>query len=242
MPGVVGIIQARMGSTRLPGKTLAPILGRPLIGVLLERVRGSAAVEEWVVATSVDSRDDPLARAVERLGVRVSRGSEDDVLDRFYRAAEQLHPRIVLRLTGDNPLLDGAFVDMVARRFSEQPCDYAETTQSKTYPLGLSVEIMTFEALSQAWSEDSSLQGREHVTPFLYRNSQRFRVVHLTGQREYSPVRCTVDTPADLEFIRQLFSHFGRTTFSWQEAVEAARQHPEWSQINRHVEQRKVDS
>lgn len=240
MGNVIGIVQARMGSLRLPGKSLAPLLGRPMLQVLMERVRPAQIVDHWIIATTQLAADECIAELSRQLGIECFRGSENDCLDRYYQAALQANAHTVVRLTGDNPLMDGSFVDWSVSQFlnADPPLDYTESSTSKTFPLGLSLEVFSFDALRSAWKEDPSPDSREHVCPFIYEHPERFRTGKLRGPYDYSHMRWTVDTEADLEFARTVFESFGRTDFSWLDAAQRIEQHPEWLEINRHVVQR----
>jgi spore coat polysaccharide biosynthesis protein SpsF len=238
---IVGILQARMGSTRLPGKVLAPILGRPLLARLLERIRPARLVDQWIVAATHLPPDDAVESLVAQMGFPCFRGHPDDCLDRYYQAASTYSASHIVRVTGDNPLVDAGFVDWVVEQYlaSDPRCDYAASSLSRTFPVGLSAEVFSFESLAAAWREDAS-ETREHVTPYIYMNPQRFRVCPLRAERDYSSLRWTVDTPEDLEFVRSVFEFFDRADFTWQEALEAVLAHPEWSAKNAHVSQRTI--
>ncbi len=239
---VVGIVQARMGSTRLPGKSMAPLMGRPMLAVLLERVKSAQRVSEWMVATSALPIDDPIAELTSRLGVGCFRGSENDCLDRYYQASRQAGADVIVRITGDNPLVEASFVDWSLEQFlgSSSETEYMDSSSSNTFPLGLSLEIFSYSALQVAWREDRSPHMREHVTPFIREHPHRFPTCLLHADADYSFMRWTVDTAEDLKFVRSLFESFGRLDFSWREALDRVQQHPEWMEINRHVVQRTV--
>jgi|ERR1017187_663447 spore coat polysaccharide biosynthesis protein SpsF len=237
---VIGIVQARMGSSRLPGKSLTPLLGRPMLQVLMERVLPAQRVDHWIIATTQLPMDDRIEELARQLGVRYFRGSENDCLDRYYQAARQANAGTIVRLTGDNPLMDASFVDWSVEQFlqSDPSVDYTESSTSKTFPLGLSLEVLSFPALQTAWKEDPSPDTREHVSPYIYQHPERFRLGKLCGPYDYSHMRWTVDTDADLQFVRTVFENFGRTDFSWLEAAQKIEQNPEWLDINRRVVQR----
>jgi spore coat polysaccharide biosynthesis protein SpsF len=237
---VIGIVQARMGSSRLPGKSLTPLLGRPMLQVIMERVLPAQRVDHWVIATTSLPMDDRIEDVARQLGVQSFRGSENDCLDRYYQAARQAHAGTVVRLTGDNPLMDASFVDWSVEQFlqSDPPVDYTESSTSKTFPLGLSLEVISFPALETAWKEDPSPETREHVSPYIYQHPDQFRLGKLYGPYDYSHMRCTVDTEDDLRFVRTVFESFARTDFSWLEAAQEIEQHPQWLDINRHIVQR----
>lgn len=243
MPGnVVGIVQARMGSTRLPGKSLALLLNRPMLQVLLERILPSEKVDSWIIATTELPIDDAIEDLAGRLGVQSFRGSENDCLDRYYQAARQAGANTIVRLTGDNPMMDASFVDWSVAQFLKAmpPVDYVESSTSKTFPLGLSLEVVSFQALERAWKEDTSPATREHVCPYIYERPEEFRLGKLSGPYNYSHMRWTVDTDADLEFVRKVFEDFGHIQFSWLQAAQKIENHPEWLEINKHVVQRSV--
>jgi spore coat polysaccharide biosynthesis protein SpsF len=202
-PRVVGIIQARMGSTRLPGKTLADIGGRPLLQHVIERARAAGSINEIVVATTWLPVDRPIHDLAERCGVHCFAGSVDDVLDRFYQAAWLSHADVVVRLTADDPFKDPRIIDRVVARLLENPrIDYASNTVTPTFPEGLDVEAIRFRALEEAWTHAVRPSDREHVTPFVWRQPTRFQLAEVCHPRDLSHLRWTIDYPQDLEFAR----------------------------------------
>jgi len=237
---ILGIIQARMGSTRLPQKVFMDIGGRPMLEIVLERLSQSKLVDEWVIATTTNPRDDALVAFAQAHSALVFRGSEEDLTDRFYQCAKEHKADVIVRATSDNPLVDGAFADVAVREFLSSQVDYAGATLGKTYPLGLNVEVFGFDGLEQAWREDKNPAWREHVTPFFYMQPERFACLGLTFERDVHALRWTVDTPEDMAFARAVFAHFGRWDFGWREALTACEAHPEWGAINAQIEQKKV--
>lgn len=222
----LGIIQARMGSTRLPGKVLAELAqGMPLLEVLVRRVRSSRRVDSWLLATSTLAANDPLADLAKRLDLPCYRGSEEDVLDRFYQAALPIQPDVVVRLTADNPVVDGTFVDEVVEVFAAGDWDYVAPDPA-SYPYGMSAEVFRFNLLRQAWTQAQDPYEREHVTPWLYRDSKSVRVHRLRGTSTDGDLRLTVDDSADLERVRRLFLQIGSIEFSWRDAVTLLRGQP----------------
>jgi spore coat polysaccharide biosynthesis protein SpsF len=211
-----------------------------MLQVLMERVLPAQRVDHWIIATTQLPMDDRIEELARQLGVRYFRGSENDCLDRYYQAARQANAGTIVRLTGDNPLMDASFVDWSVEQFlqSDPSVDYTESSTSKTFPLGLSLEVLSFPALQTAWKEDPSPDTREHVSPYIYQHPERFRLGKLCGPYDYSHMRWTVDTDADLQFVRTVFENFGRTDFSWLEAAQKIEQNPEWLDINRRVVQR----
>lgn len=241
-PHVVAVVQARTGSSRLPGKVLADLEGRPLLARVLERAGRARSLDELVLATTTLAEDDAVALLAGELGVPCFRGSAEDCLDRLYRAATASRANVVVRLTGDNPILEGELVDWAVGRFlsAEPACDYVSTALSGTFPLGLGVEVMAYGALELAWREAKEPAWREHVTPFIYKQPERFRICRLVSEPDYSHIRLTVDTPEDLTLVRRVFAHFGHDRFGWRDAVALLEQHPDWVELNRHVAQRTV--
>lgn len=237
---ILGIIQARLGSTRLPEKIFLDLGGKPMLEIVLERLQASKLVDEWVIATTTNPRDDALAAFAQAHHAPVFRGSEEDLTDRFYQCAKQHKADVIVRATGDNPLVDGDFVDLAVREYLGSQVDYAGATLGKTYPLGLNVEVFGFDGLTQAWQEDKNPAWREHVTPFFYMQPARFACLGLTFERNVHFMRWTVDTPEDLAFARAVFAHFGRCDFGWREALEACEARPDWVAINQQIEQKKV--
>jgi glutamate-1-semialdehyde 2,1-aminomutase len=230
----VAIVQARMGSTRFPNKVMRPVCGVPLIGLLLERLSKARRVDQIVLATSIDARNDSLASYAESIGYPVFRGSESDVLDRYYRAARHFAADVVVRVTGDCPLLDPNIVDGVIELFERSSADYAANVSPPTFPDGLDVEVMSFAALERAWGEELSARQREHVTPYI-RESDRYKRVNLANAVDESKERWTVDEPEDLAVIKRVFEEFRpRRDFAWTEVLALRDAHPGWFEINRH--------
>lgn len=200
------ILQARMGSTRLPGKMLRPIhAGRGALELMLERVRQARSLAQVVVATTTLAEDDALEALCRRLGVACFRGDPADVLDRYYRCALAFDARATLvRLTGDCPLHDPAVIDRVVAFFQGGDYDYAANTHPPTFPDGLDTEVFRFTALEAAWRQATLASEREHVTYHLYTHPQTFRIGNLAQAEDLSALRWTLDEPRDLEFIRQV--------------------------------------
>lgn len=205
-PRILAIVQARTSSTRLHGKVLRPILGRPMLVLQLERLKRSMTLTDLVVATSSDPSDDALAEVCAREEVNCFRGDLEDVLDRFIHAARSYSPDLVVRLTGDCPLADPALIDEIVTRFSASDLDYLSNCEPASYPDGLDVEVMRFSALETAWAEAILPSHREHVTPFIRRQPERFRIGnHLSDEVDRSGMRWTVDEEEDFEFVKLVY-------------------------------------
>ena len=236
---IVAVVQARMGSSRLPGKVLKGLGGQSVLARVVQRLRRSSLISEVVVATSVSSGDEAVVREAERLNVGCFRGSEADVLDRFYRAARAFHADTVVRITSDCPLIDPEITDQTIRAFLNEQPDYASNGLERTYPRGLDTEAMTAEALARAWRKANEPYQREHVTPFLYEHPELFRILSVTNDIDCSAHRWTLDTPEDLEFIRAVYERFGDgDDFSWREVLQLVEREPALSQLNSQVQQK----
>lgn len=237
----IAIVQARMGSSRLPGKVLEVFAGKTALEHCVERTRACAAIDDVVIATTVEPRDDVLVDLCRAKGWRWSRGSEHDVLDRYYQAACALAPRHVVRITSDCPLTDPVVLDGLIARYRDDDLDYASTSlPAPTFPIGISAEVMRFEALERAWREDTNPAWREHVTPYLYRHPERFRIGGFGCDADYTHLRWTLDTPEDATLIRLLFDHFAGQPFGWRDALAVMEAHPAWQTINAAVVQRQA--
>lgn len=238
---VVAIIQARMSSTRLPGKVLKTASGRTMLDRMLERVRKSTMIDQVIVATTTDPSDNAIVRACHRYDTEVYRGSLLDVLDRYYQAAKQYQANIIVRLTGDCPLIDPRLIDDVVKALVDQQVDFAcnrlPPPFARTYPIGLDVEASTIAALENAWRNADQKHEREHVFPYLYAVPGRFKVIQLNHSENLGHLRWTLDTPADLVLLRRVYRYFkGRNDFSWLEVLQLQRQKPALFTINAQVQ------
>ncbi len=231
-----------MGSSRLPGKVLEVFGGKTALDHCVERTRACPAIDEVVVATTTEAPDDVLVDACRSRGWRWYRGSEHDVLDRYYQAACEVGAAHVVRITSDCPLNDPDVVsELITRYLADPATDYASTSYPRpTFPLGISAEIVRFDVLERAWREDLNPAWREHVTPYVYRHPETFRIIGLGCEADYSHHRWTLDTPEDAVLIRKLFDHFGDRRFGWRDALGVVEAHPEWQAINAAVVQRRV--
>lgn len=202
----LGVLQARMTSTRLPGKVLAPVLDEPMIGRQLERLARVRGLDMLVVATSSDASDDPLVAYLEGRDVPVVRGSLDDVLARFIAAMDVFEPDVVVRLTADCPLASPSVADLVIGEFHASGLDYVSNTLQPTYPDGLDVEVVSADVLRWVADHSADPHEREHVTLGVYRRPDRFSVANVRGEEDLSDLRWTVDNPDDLAFVREVYS------------------------------------
>ncbi len=235
---VVGIVQARLGSTRLPNKVLAPIDEHPMLFHVIERLQRANSLDKIVVATSFKERDMPIVEFCNKNNWLVFCGNEEDVLDRYYHAALEHEADIIVRVTSDCPLIDPALTDQVVNELVRMNVNYCSNTYPhRTFPRGLDVEALTMHALTKAFFEDCL--SREHVTGWIHRNKP-FQIWNVVNDEDSSYMRWTVDEEPDLELVRTIYRHFGNNKFGWKEAVQAMKEHPEWGNINAGVRQKEI--
>src|ERR1700733_2447361 len=238
---VVAIVQARMGSTRLPGKVLKDLAGETMLARVVERLRGTRLVNEVLIATTDRPADDAIVTECRKCFVAVSRGDQDDVLDRYFRAAQLMKADVVVRVTSDCPLLDPEITDKTIAAFLEARPDYASNVMVRTYPRGLDTEALSIDALARAWRRASKAYEREHVTPYIYEHSEEFKLLSVTGDLDYSGYRWTVDTPEDMEFVQAIYGRFqGHTLFNWRDVLALLDREPEIVNLNQHVSQKSL--
>jgi spore coat polysaccharide biosynthesis protein SpsF len=254
----LAIIQARMSSSRLPGKVLLDIAGQPMLAWVVDRARRAQTIDEVVIATTLDPSDDAVQALCRSRDYLYYRGSLHDVLDRYYQAARLFEARAIVRLTADCPLIDPGVIDTTVNAFFRKPIpsdqspvvrdqftaqgntdpyDFAANRLpppwKRTFPIGLDVEVCTFEALERAWKEADRPHQREHVMPYLYEQAGRFRVLVVDHDPDYGSLRWTVDTADDLELVRRIYMLFkGRADFTWLEVLDLFERYPELKEIN----------
>jgi spore coat polysaccharide biosynthesis protein SpsF len=239
----VAIIQARMGSTRLPGKVLLDIGEQTMLARVVNRVRCAKTVDAIVVATTTSERDDAIVEYARTLGVKAFRGDEDDVLSRYYLAAKAYNAGMVARVTADCPLIDPEIIDKVVMAFLDAypKVDFASNTLARTYPRGLDAEVASFAALERSWREAEKAYQRIHVFPYIYENPDKFNLISVTDGGDHSLMRWTVDTKEDLEFVRAVYKRLGNNNgMSWREVLAVLAREPELLEINKHVRQKQV--
>ncbi len=234
MTRVVGIVQARTSSSRLPGKVLKPILGAPMIQRQLERLTRAQELTVLAVATSVDSSDDAVAAVAENIGVPCVRGSLEDVLDRYYNAASELNADVVVRLTADCPLTDPAIVDDVVRLHLRGGYDYTSNFIDRRFPDGLDAEAMSIETLGAAWRDAAPGPDREHVTPWIYNHPEVFRLGSLRNEEDLGALRWTVDEAADFDFVTAVYERLytDNPGFGMADVLRLLENEPEIAEIN----------
>ena len=231
----VAIIQARMGSTRLPNKVLSDIVGRPMLWHILNRVKKSEFIDDIILATTTDKKDDDIVEFAKEHGIIIFRGSNDDVLDRYYQAANENNVKNIVRITADDPLKDPDVIDKIIKIYKKNGLDYVSNTIEPTYPLGLDTEVFSFEALERAWNEADKKFEREHVTPYIWMNPDKFDILNVRYEGEdLSDLRWTVDTKEDLCFARAVYDKLFKDekVFLMNDVLNLLEKYPEISRIN----------
>jgi spore coat polysaccharide biosynthesis protein SpsF len=238
------IIQTRMGSTRLPGKVMLDLFDRPVIGHVIERVKNSKFIDDIIIATTTLKQDDVIEEQAEKNGVHCFRGSEEDVLSRYYLGAKENNLDVVVRITSDCPLIDPVVTDRVIDEFKKNDYDLVANVGSgpglRTYPRGLDTEVFSFRNLEEAFINAKEKYQREHVTPYIYENGKK--ISYVKNAVDYSNYRWTLDTDEDFELISTIYKHLykGKHDFYLNEIIKLFELYPELSKINSHIEQKKV--
>jgi glutamate-1-semialdehyde 2,1-aminomutase len=235
----VAIVQARMGSQRLPGKVISPVLSKPMIELLLLRLCTSKEIDEIIVAISEEPENDRLESIISSLGYQCFRGSEKNVLNRYYNAAKKVKADIVVRITGDCPLVDAEIVDECIKGFKNSKVDYFSNTHPRTFPDGLDVAVMSFKSIEKANSEAKSSFDKEHVTSYII-NSKIFLKESIQHSEDFSHLRWTVDNQDDLKIIRNIFNYFSPNFyFNWKEVLKLQKLKPELFSTNLKIKNNK---
>ena len=236
------IIQARMTSTRLPGKILLPVLGKPLLELQIERLRRVRSDVKIIIATTKNDSDQCIVDFSEKNQILLYRGSETDVLSRYYEAASKYEVKNIIRITSDCPLIDPEVIDQLIETYrSEDDIDYASNTLIRTYPRGMDAEIFAYTALEKAFYFGKSAFQREHVTPYIYQNPDIFKLKNQANLKDLSEIRLTVDTREDFELIMKVYEYLYPQdhNFGLQEIVKLFEVQPDLLKINAHIEQKK---
>ncbi|MFB7141783.1 cytidylyltransferase domain-containing protein [Gottfriedia sp. NPDC056225] len=241
---VVAIIQARMGSTRLPGKVLLKVLNKPLLAYQIERVKRAKLIDEIIVATTTNELDLEIVNFCEFMSISCYRGSEDDVLSRYFEAASLYNADLIVRLTSDCPLIDPTIIDKVINEFilNMHHIDYASNTVQRSFPIGMDIEVMSFSLLKTINQLQLPESYREHVTPFIYR-SQKYTIRQIVQKVNKSHIRLTVDTPEDFKLISTIIEEIYPINpfFTLQELYDLFERKPELLTINHHIKQKQIE-
>ena len=241
---IVATVEARMRSTRLPGKVLKPILGRPMLALMVERLQRVRHLDDVIIATTVDPSCDPIEDLAHRLGVGYYRGSEEDVLDRVLQAARQARTDVIVETTGDCPLIDPGTVDRVIKTFLENDIDYCSDVLERTYPRGIAAQVFPLSVLEEVARLTNDPVDHEHVSLYIYEHPERFRLLNVSSNLPLwaAELRLTVDTIEDFDLVTRIYEALYPTnpTFALQDILDLFARQPGLREINRHVKQKLV--
>lgn len=234
---IAAIVQARIGSTRLPGKVMKEIMGKPLLWHLVNRLRWSRLIDKIIIATTNNEKDKPILKLAEEMGIEWFTGSEEDVLDRYYQTARKYNLETIVRITADCPLIDPEVVDMFVKTYLDSNGKLDYIRQGPKFPDGFDAEVFSFSALKKAWKEAKNKFEREHVTAYIWKNPQLFNTLDLKNDEDLSYIRCTVDYEEDLKVIREIFKNLYKEDkiFHVKDVLDFLRKHPEVAQLNKHL-------
>jgi spore coat polysaccharide biosynthesis protein SpsF len=239
---VVAIIQPRMNSTRLPGNILYKVMDTELLAYQIERVKRATLIDEIIVATTTNPGDEPIVDLCQKLGIAYYRGSELDVLTRYYEAAAAYRADVIVRLTSDCPVIDPFTIDRVISHylFHTVHVDYTSNFLNRSYPRGMDTEVFSMEALRIAQHEATLMHDREHVTPYIYTNPDKFALESVHYMTIESHHRWTVDTPEDFQLISKIIESLYPTkpNFTLEDMLALLQEHPEWIEINAFIKQK----
>lgn len=239
---VVVIVQARMSSTRLPGKTLKEVSGKPLLSLLLERIKRAKSPHQILVATTTNPDDQKIVDLCSKEEIAVFRGSESDVLERYKETAERYQADVIVRITADCPLIDPDVIDLVIDTYLDHypEYDYVSNTLEKTYPRGLDVEVFSKRVLDEIAKEAKAPQDRQHVTLYIYSHPEKYRLKNVARDQDTSNYRLTVDTSEDFELIRRIIETLypKKPHFTLEDVLQLLDEHPDWPKINAHIQQK----
>lgn len=241
----VCVIQARIGSTRLPGKVLKKICGKTILEHDIDRLKRVKNIDEIVIATTILEKDNLIVKEAKRLGIKYFRGSEENVLSRYYYAAKENNAEAIVRVTSDCPLIDSEITGSIIQYYVDNidKYDYVSNTIKRTYPRGLDTEVFSFAALEKAFNEAILDRDREHVTPYIWDNSDIFKLGYLTNDVDYADLRWTLDTKEDFELINRIYGYLYEekgNDFNMNEILYLYKKHPELKKINENIEQKKL--
>lgn len=237
------IIQARMGSTRLPGKHLKKVLERPLISFLFERLKRVKKANQMILATTSNHLDDCLVNYAQQEKIDYFRGSEENVLERYFQAAKKYEVGTIVRISADCPLIDPAIVDETIDYFFNSSFDYASNTLVRKYPRGMDTEVFSFPALKKAHEEAKEPKEQEHVTPFFYLHPELFRIGSLENKEDQSFYRLTVDEEEDFTLVKKIIETLYplNPEFNLGDIIGLLKKNPEWPAINARVKQKTLE-
>lgn len=237
---VIAILQARMGSSRLPNKVLRTIKGKTLLELYINRVKQSRLIDKIVIATTTKPSDDVIEATAFELGIECFRGSENDLLDRYYQCAKKYRAEVVVRVTPDDPFVDYRVIDRAVKIFRDNEVDFVTNHFEPTYPEGLDVEVYSISALEKSWREAKLLSEREHVFPYIQNNQGQFKIINFTQGKDYSHLRWTIDYECDYEMTSVIYGHLydKKPVFLQEDILQLLENHPEIAEMNAHIKRK----
>lgn len=244
--GVLCIIQARLGSTRLPGKVLKKLSGKSVLEHVINRVSKSNLIDQIIVATTTNKEDDKIIDECLKIGVNYYRGDENNVLSRYYETAFDKGYETIIRITSDCPLIDPKIIDNMIRYFNNEnekyQLDYLSNSLKETFPRGFDVEIFTFNSLKEAYENATLEYEKEHVTPYIYLNQDKFTIKNYYNSNKYQNYRLTLDTYEDYLVIKNIYDNIYKedSMFFYEDIISYLNQYPEIANINQHIKQKKL--
>lgn len=237
-------VQARMGSTRLPGKVMLPVLNKTLLEYLLERLADVKEADTIAILTTTNPADDNIVSFCKERNILCYRGSEENVLERYFEVAKKRKPDAIIRITSDCPLIDPDIVDKTIKAYKENfpSYDYVSNSLEHTFPRGLDVEVFSYTALEETFKNAIREDEKEHVTPYIYRHPEKFKLKNIYSDQDLSSLRLTVDTKEDFKLIRLILEHLypQKPHFRLRDILELLRNHPNWIEINANIQQKKL--
>lgn len=237
---IIAILQARMGSSRLPNKVLRKIKGKTLLELYTNRVKQSRLIDKIVIATTKKPEDDVIQEIVTQFGLECFRGSENDLLDRYYQCAKKYRADVVVRVTPDDPFVDYRVIDRAIQIFKDNQVDFVTNHFEPTYPEGLDVEVYSIHALEKSWKEAKLLSEREHVFPYIQNNQDQFKIINFKQEKDYSYLRWTIDYECDYEMTKVIYDYLydKKPIFLQKDILQLLEKHPEISEINAHIKRK----
>ena len=228
------IIQARMGSSRLPGKVMMNIDEKnTLLHYVVQQLKFSKLANSIIIATTTSEKDDNIVDFATKMNLKHFRGEVDNVLDRYYQCAKNFSISTIVRISADDPLIDPTIVDRVIEKFYSNSYDYVSNTNPRTFPQGNEIEVFSFETLEFAWKNAKKISEKEHVTPYIYNNKEKFRMANVENSKNLSSLRWTVDTQSDLDFVRLITSKIQKTPILITDILDVLSKEPDLLNINK---------
>lgn len=235
---IAAIVQARMGSTRLPGKVMKLLSDKPMLSHIIDRLKHSKKIDRIIIATTVKEDDKVIVKLSKETGIDVFCGSSEDVLDRYYQSASLFNVKHIIRITADCPLIDPAIIDEIVDYYQAKNCDYLSNTINPSFPDGLDTEIFSFEALKRVWGEAVAPSEREHVTPYMYNHPEIFKTCNYANDIDHSGMRWVVDEEVDYRFVTEVYKHLYKhgEIFYMDDVLGLLSKYPELSDINKNIQ------